>query len=699
MPVAVVFLPLLGCLIAGLGRKIIGPKGAMYLTTGLLLVSAGLSIATFVQVALLGNEYTIFLAPWFEVGEFVAPWALRVDTLTAVMLVVVTGVSSLVHLYSIGYMDHDPDQARFFSYLSLFTFAMLMLVTADNFIQLFFGWEGVGLASYLLIGFWYKKPSANAAAVKAFVVNRVGDFGFALGIFAVYFVFGSVEFDRVFTDVVTNAPVIPIGATTPVPAREVVLHFLWMDFNAVELIGFLLFIGAMGKSAQFFLHVWLPDAMEGPTPVSALIHAATMVTAGVFLVCRASPIYEYAPHAGSFITVIGAVTALYAATVGVAQNDIKRVVAYSTCSQLGYMFFAAGVGAYGAAMFHLFTHAFFKALLFLGSGAVIHGLHDEQDMREMGGLRSKLPWTWVLMIIGTLALTGVGIPGTPFGFAGFFSKDRIIEDAFLAGDAGSTVGMFAFWMGIVAAFLTSFYSWRLILMTFHGPYQGHHHEHYEHAHEAPWIMRGPLVILAAGAVAAGVAFAPMFVGDHADGFWREAIYQLPAEEAERGAAAEEHAAPAADAAHAEEGAVGEAAHAEHHVPTWVLWAPFVVTLSGFLLALWAYGLARGVGAAMAARGGPLHSFLYNKWYFDEIYDFIFVKGARALGDLFWKGGDQKIIDGLGPDGVAATTIAGGRRMAKLQTGYLYHYAFVILLGVAAFATWLLWRASQAGGAG
>jgi NADH-quinone oxidoreductase subunit L len=691
MLVAIVFLPLAGFLIAGLGRKIIGAKGAMMLTTALLFVSAALSIATFIDVALLRNDTTVVLARWFDVGGFTAQWALKVDTLTAVMLVVVTGVSALVHLYSVGYMEDDPDQARFFSYLSLFTFAMLMLVTADNFLQMFFGWEGVGLASYLLIGFWYKKPSANAAAVKAFVVNRIGDFGFALGIFAMFYVFGSVEFDRVFGDIETNAPVIAFGAERAVPAREVVLSFLGMDFNAIELIAVLLFVGAMGKSAQFFLHVWLPDAMEGPTPVSALIHAATMVSAGVFLVCRCSSIFEYAPHAAAFVTVIGAVTALYAATVGLAQNDIKRVIAYSTCSQLGYMFFAAGVGAYGAAMFHLFTHAFFKALLFLGSGAVIHALHHEQDMRKMGGLRAKLPWTWTLMVIGTLALTGVGIPGTLVGFAGFFSKDRVIEDAFLAGEAGLGVGMFAFWMGVIAAFLTSFYSWRLILMTFHGPHAGPK-EHFDHAHEAPWTMRGPLVVLAVGAVIAGVAFAPLFVGGSSEGFWRESIHGAPAALEH----VEETSAVASEATHEDEGDHGAA---EHHVPTWVAWAPFAVTAAGFLLAIWAYGLARGVGAAIAARGGPLHAFLSNKWYFDEIYEFVFVRGARGLGDLFWKGGDQKVIDGLGPDGVAATTLAGGRRVARLQSGYLYHYAFVILLGVAAFATWLLWRASQGGGAG
>ncbi len=732
---AIVFSPLAGAVVAGLFRKPLGPKPAMYLTTALLFVSALLSLFALYDVAFRGHEVTLQLFTWFAVGDFSADWALRIDTLTAVMLVVVTGVSSLVHLYSIGYMDHDPDQARFFSYLSLFTFAMLMLVTSDNFMQLFFGWEGVGLASYLLIGFWYKKPSANAAAVKAFVTNRVGDFGFALGIMAIYFTFGSVEFDVVFDAIAANAPVTPFGAEAAVPARDAVVPFLNWNVNAIELSAVLLFIGAMGKSAQFFLHVWLPDAMEGPTPVSALIHAATMVTAGVFLVVRCSPIYEHAPYAAMFVTAIGAVTALYAATVGLAQNDIKRVIAYSTCSQLGYMFFAAGVGAYGAAMFHLFTHAFFKALLFLGSGAVIHALHDEQDMRKMGGVWKKMPWTWGLMIVGTLALTGVGIPGTPIGFAGFFSKDRIIEDAFLAGEAGLDVGMLAFWMGVIAAFLTSFYSWRLIFMTFHGTFKGPASD-FDHAHDAPWVMRGPLVVLALGAVFAGVLFYGPFVGKGQEGFWRESVYV--AYEDHGDAAATDHGAAVAhdvsetetedaaaidDAADALEGAaapaavdaaetdaavpdaahavVADAAHAadggppryvEHHVPDWVLWAPFWVTLAGFVFAVLFYGLREGVGAAIAARGGPLHSFLFNKWYFDEIYDFIFVRGARGLGDLFWKGGDQGTIDRFGPDGVAAATLLSGKRVAKSQTGYLYHYAFVMLIGVAAFATFLLFSA-------
>ncbi|MCG8440589.1 MAG: NADH-quinone oxidoreductase subunit L, partial [Caulobacterales bacterium] len=666
-----------------------------------------LSVAAFIDVAANGPRATVEIARWFDVGEFQAAWSVRVDMLTAVMLVVVTGVSTLVHIYSIGYMEDDPDQARFFAYLSFFTFAMLTLVTADNFEQLLFGWEGVGLASYWLIGFWYKKDAPNDAAIKAFVTNRVGDFGFALGIAAAFVTFGSVEFDPIFSAIAANAPVTPLGQGAPVAARDATLAFLGMEFNALELIALLLFIGAMGKSAQFFLHVWLPDAMEGPTPVSALIHAATMVTAGVFLVCRCSPIFEHAPAAAAFVTVIGAVTALYAATVGVAQNDIKRVVAYSTCSQLGYMFFAAGVGAYGAAMFHLFTHAFFKALLFLGSGAVIHGLHHEQDMRKMGALRGKMPWTWVLMVIGTLALTGVGIPGTLIGFAGFFSKDRIIEDAFLAGDAGVPFGMFAFWMGVIAAFLTSFYSWRLIFMTFHGAHRGPA-QHFDHAHEAPWVMRGPLLVLATGAILAGALFYAPFVGKEADGFWRESLYT--AGEASHGAdshgedahADDGHGADthAPDDAHAAAGDHGEDHgddHGGHHVPTWVLWTPLGVTVAGFLLAYWTYLVMAGLGARIAARGGPLHAFLSNKWYFDEIYDFFLVRGARGLGDAFWKGGDQGVIDRFGPDGVASATTAAGRATAKRQTGYLYHYAFVMLLGVAAFASFILLSARGAGG--
>lgn len=727
MYTAILALPLIGFLVAGGLRRQIGPNVAMAVTTGGVCLAALLSWGAFVSVAL-GHQTvdTIELFRWIDVGDFQASWSIRVDTMTAAMLIVVTSVSALVHIYSIGYMEHDPDKARFFAYLSLFTFAMLMLVTADNLLQLFFGWEGVGLASYLLIGFWYKKPSANAAAIKAFVVNRVGDFGFALGIFAAFVTFGSIEFDVILGAIKTSTPVTPFYASEAVVPQDAVMSFLGYSVPALELIGFLLFIGAMGKSAQFFLHVWLPDAMEGPTPVSALIHAATMVTAGVFLVCRMWPVYEFAPFAAGFIAIIGAVTALFAATVGVAQNDIKRVVAYSTCSQLGYMFFAAGVGAYGAAMFHLFTHAFFKALLFLGAGAVIHGLHDEQDMRKMGGVAGKMRWTWLMMIIGTLALTGVGIPGTPFGFAGFFSKDRVIEDAFLV---GSQVGQFAFWMGIIAAGLTSFYSWRLIFMTFHGTHRGPKPV-YDHAHEAPWIMRGPLVALSLGAVLAGVVFYPHFVGKKSDEFWGDALptrvalfesYEVVAAahggdghgEASHGAHADDEAGHGDDASHTDAGHAGDGHgvkdaeahgsddghHGYHgegyakyhapHPPVWVLWLPVGVTAFGFVLAVFFYLWNQGLGASIAARGGPLHGLLSNKWYFDEIYNATFVKLTRGVGDFFWKVVDKRIIDRFGPDGFAAAAQWFARRYSKIQSGYLYHYAFLMLIGVVVLTTLLI----------
>lgn len=712
MAAIIVFGPLLASIIAGFFGNLIGHRSAQIITTGSVVLAAILSWITFFDVALGGNTQTIQLATWMSVGDFNVSWAIKLDTLSATMLIVVNTVSALVHIYSWGYMSKDPHRARFFSYLSLFTFAMLALVTADNFLQLFFGWEGVGLASYLLIGFWYKKKSANDAAIKAFVTNRVGDFGFALGIMAVFYVFGSVEFDTVFAAMGEH--------------QDTVLSFLGMQFNAIELIALLLFIGAMGKSAQFFLHVWLPDAMEGPTPVSALIHAATMVTAGVFLVCRAFPIYELAPNASAFVTVIGATTALFAATVGLAQNDIKRVIAYSTCSQLGYMFFAAGLGLYSAAMFHLFTHAFFKALLFLGAGAVIHGLHDEQDMRNMGGLYKMMPMTWILMLVGTLALTGVGLP--PFtlfgiemggiGFAGFYSKDMIIEEAFMMGQEGLFFGLEAFWVGVFAALLTSFYSWRLVFMTFHGTFRGKQKD-YDHAHDSGWSMTGPLVLLAIGAVFAGAMFKDNFVGKEAFGFWGEALpagpyaegnYPEYAEAYRSGGsygdaaygddshAADDHAADehAADAEHAAPApGYGEDAHADdghhegHHPPTWVLWAPFAVTWLGFGAAVWFYLIKEGMGARIAARGGPMHSFLSNKWYFDEIYQFVFVRGSKALGDLFWKIGDVRIIDGFGPNGFAATTLATARRVAKAQSGYLYHYAFVMLIGVLALTLWIV----------
>ena len=668
-----VFAPLVGAIIAGLFGRRIGNVASQSVTTGLLLLACGLSWYTFGQWTWGHMEpFTVAIAPFINIGDFQSAWSIRIDGLSAVMLVVVTTVSALVHLYSWGYMAEDDSKPRFFAYLSLFTFAMLALVTAADFMQLFFGWEGVGLASYLLIGFWFKKPTANAASIKAFVVNRVGDFGFALGIMTVFWAFGTIEFAELF-------PLIADGASKT-------WTFIGRDWPLVDLACVLLFIGAMGKSAQFFLHTWLPDAMEGPTPVSALIHAATMVTAGVYMVCLLSPMFEYAPVAKQVVTLIGAVTALFAATVGLAQNDIKRVIAYSTCSQLGYMFFAAGVGAYEAAMFHLFTHAFFKALLFLGAGSVIHGMHHEQDMRRMGGLWKYMPFTYAVMTIGTIAITGVGIPGV-FGFAGFYSKDTIIEAAFAAGQH-SGYGLFAFVIGLFAAGLTAFYSWRLAFMTFHGtPKWGadaHHaddhghdahaahaghddHAHDDHGHdhkphESPLIMLIPLAVLAVGAIAAGFVFVGDFVGHHENEFWRGAIFT----------AASNHVL-----------------HEAHNVPTWVKWSPLVVSTIGLLVAVWVYLLNEGMGARLAARRGPLWTFLYNKWFFDELYEATFVRAARFLGDVFWKVGDQKIIDGLGPDGVAAVSRAVGKRTGQLQTGYVYHYAFVMLLGVAGLLSYAL----------
>ena len=744
----IVLAPGVAAAVSGLGQRFLGDRGAMAVTTTIVISAAVLATWQFFAWSLggqSGGAVTIVLSRWFDVDTFIADWAIRIDALSVTMMFVVTSVSALVHTYSIGYMSEDPHRARFFAYLSLFTFAMLMLVTADNFIQLFFGWEGVGLASYLLIGFWYKKPSANSAAIKAFVVNRVGDFGFALGIMALVLMvhpvagvdyaqfgiteFSSIRFDTVFAVIANNAPVQVIGQAAAMPIQEVTFDFLSVHVWGLEMAGILLFIGAMGKSAQFFLHTWLPDAMEGPTPVSALIHAATMVTAGVFLVCRASPLYAVADVASSMITVVGAVTCLFAATVGLAQNDIKRVVAYSTCSQLGYMFFAAGVGAYGAAMFHLFTHAFFKALLVLGAGSVIHGMHHEQDMRFMGGVRQPMMFTWAMMLIGTLALIGFGIPGTEFGFAGFFSKDAIIESAYASTDA---FGPFAFWCSIAAALLTSFYSWRLMFMTFEGRYRpnphAHHDDHahadnhghgHDHAHaalkdgrapahESPWIMLVPLLLLAVGAVFAGFVFKPQFLTSKADAFWQGAIVREadplygPNGIHPYGAATEKHGAtadhaPAAEEAHAapadgeHAAAAGAAEHAEEHheLPLWVVWAPFVVTMTGLIGAIIFYLMAPGVPRRMAANGGPMHSFLSHKWYFDEIYNFVFVKGTAALGDLFWKVGDKKIIDGMGPDGVTGVAKAGAGGLSKLHTGYIFHYALVVLLSAVIFVAFVL----------
>jgi len=640
---AIVFLPLLGFLIAGIFGHWLGARGAQIVTSSLLVVSALLSFVALVSVGLGGETARVQVLTFINSGGFEADWRLRIDTLTAVMLVVVTSVSALVHIYSIGYMSHDPHQPRFFAYLSLFTFAMLMLVTADNFVQLFFGWEGVGLASYLLIGFWYQRPSANAAAIKAFVVNRVGDFGLILGIATLFLTVGSVDFDTVFKAI-------------PEIADET-FHFLGYDVPVVTTACLLLFMGAMGKSAQFFLHTWLPDAMEGPTPVSALIHAATMVTAGVFLLARMSPVFEFSPYALTVVTVIGATTAFFAATVGLVQNDIKRVIAYSTCSQLGYMFVAIGVGAYEVAMFHLFTHAFFKALLFLGSGSVIHAMSDEQDMRKMGGLYKMIPITWLMMVIGTLALTGF-----PFT-AGYYSKDAVIEAAFAGHNAAH---MYAFALTVAAALLTSFYSWRLIFMTFHGESRASN-ETLSHVHESPIVMLVPLFILAVGALGAGFLFAPLFIGHAYEAFWLEAIYR---------------------------GAENHIIHAMHEVPEWVPFVPTLMMIIGFATA-WLFYIARpDIPKQLARTQEPLYNFLLNKWYFDEIYDFLFVRPAFWLGRVLWKQGDGRIIDGWGPDGISARVLDITRGVVRLQSGYLYHYAFAMLLGVAGLASWFMLGGAQ-----
>lgn len=636
---AIVFLPLIGALIAGLFGRTIGHKASEYLTATLVVISALLSWVAFTQVGIGGQEVnTINLLRWLTVGDLNVNWSLRIDTLTVVMLVVVNSVSALVHIYSIGYMHDDPHRARFFAYLSLFTFAMLMLVTADNLLQLFFGWEGVGLASYLLIGFWYQKPSANAAAIKAFVVNRVGDFGFALGIFGVYMLFGTINLEQIF-------------AAAPEKAN-VIMHFLSWDFNALTVITLLLFMGAMGKSAQFLLHTWLPDAMEGPTPVSALIHAATMVTAGVFMVARLSPLFELTPLTLQIVTFVGASTALFAATVGVTQNDIKRVIAYSTCSQLGYMFVALGVGAYGVAVFHLFTHAFFKALLFLGAGSVIHAVSNEQDLRKMGDLWRKIPMTWAMMMIGTLALTGFPLT------AGYFSKDAVIEAAYAS---HTQVGMYAFWLTVFAAFLTSFYSWRLIFMAFYGKSRVEP-EAAKHIHESPYVMLIPLFILAVGALFAGLVFKTYFIGADYPAFWSSAL-----------------------------SIDKDIMHHMHQVPTLVKYSPFVMMIAGFIVAVLCYLVWPSIPGKIANSFlfNPVYKFLLNKWYIDELYDVLFVRPAFWLGRVFWKIGDGKIINGLGPDGVAARVLDVTKGAVKMQTGYIYHYAFAMLIGLAALMTWLM----------
>jgi NADH-quinone oxidoreductase subunit L len=638
---AVVLLPLIGAIAAFLflifaKEQAVRDRGAQIVTCGGMLLSALLSIVILYQVAFAGQERTVELFTWFDSGALEASWAFKYDTLSAVMVFVVTVVSTCVHVYSVGYMAEDRSIPRFMAYLSLFTFCMLTLVTADNFIQMFFGWEGVGVCSYFLIGFWYERESANAAAIKAFVVNRVGDFGFALGIFAVFMVFGSVHFDSVFAEVPGKA--------------EQTMKFLSWEFNALTTMCLLLFVGAMGKSAQLGLHTWLPDAMEGPTPVSALIHAATMVTAGVFMVVRLSPMFEYAPDALAVVTIVGATTAIFAASVGLVQNDIKRVIAYSTCSQLGYMFFAAGVSAYAAAIFHLMTHAFFKALLFLGSGSVIHAMGGEQDLHKMGGLRTLIPITHALMWIGSLALAGL-----PF-FAGFYSKDIILEAAF---GAHSAVGQYAFWLGITAALMTAFYSWRLLFMTFFGAPRADHHV-MEHVHESPQIMLVPLYVLAVGSVFAGWLAYEVFVGHGMEGFWRQAIKVLPE---------------------------NNSIEAAHHVPTWVKILPILVGVIGIGIAYGLYIRNPQRPAQIAAKWRGLYRFLLNKWYFDELFDFLFVKPAFIIGRGLWKKGDGLIIDGLGPDGIAARTLNIAQGASRLQTGYVYHYAFAMLVGVVLIMSW------------
>ncbi|MEO9613038.1 MAG: NADH-quinone oxidoreductase subunit L [Nitratireductor sp.] len=658
---AIVFLPLFGFLIAGLLGASIGAKASEYITSGFLVIAAVLSWVAFFTVGFGdGEAFTVPVMRFIQSGGLDVAWSFRIDTLTVVMLVVVNTVSALVHIYSIGYMHHDPHRPRFFAYLSLFTFAMLMLVTSDNLVQMFFGWEGVGLASYLLIGFWYKKPTANAAAIKAFVVNRVGDFGFILGIFGVFVLFGSVNLGTIFANTQSFLPAAEAAGEAGTQAGSV-LNFLGYELDrhaALTVVCLLLFLGAMGKSAQVPLHTWLPDAMEGPTPVSALIHAATMVTAGVFMVARLSPIFELSHTALLVVTFVGAFTAFFAATVGLVQNDIKRVIAYSTCSQLGYMFVALGLGFYSAAIFHLFTHAFFKALLFLGSGSVIHAVSDEQDMRKMGGLRKLIPTTYWMMIIGTLALTGVGIPATIIGTAGFFSKDAIIEGAFVGHNAMAT---FAFTLLVVAAVFTSFYSWRLIFMTFHGKPRASA-DVMHHVHESPPVMLLPLFVLAAGALFAGVIFHGYFVGEAYDGFWKGALFTLP----------DNHIL-----------------HDFHEVPLWVKLSPFVAMLLGLLVAYQFYIRSPETPKQLAAQHRGLHAFLLNKWYFDELYDVVFVRPAMRLGRFLWKTGDGKVIDGLGPDGVSARVIDVTNKVVKLQTGYLYHYAFAMLIGVAALVTWMM----------
>ena len=700
METILLFAPLVGAVIAGFGHGVIGDKAAQISTTGLLFLSALLSWVVFLSFD--GQTESIQILRWIESGTLSTDWAIRIDRLTTIMLIVITTVSALVHLYSIGYMADDEHfregesyRPRFFSYLSFFTFAMLMLVTSDNLLQLFFGWEGVGVASYLLIGFYIRKQSAGAAAIKAFVVNRVGDFGFLLGIFALYLVADSIKFEDIFL----------IGPEL----ASMKLHFLWRDWNAANLIAFLLFVGAMGKSAQLILHTWLPDAMEGPTPVSALIHAATMVTAGVFLICRMSPIMEFAPDTMGFIVFLGASTAFFAATVGLVQNDIKRVIAYSTCSQLGYMFVAAGLGVYSVAMFHLLTHAFFKAMLFLGAGSVIHGMHHEQDMRNYGGLRKKMPYTFWAMMIGTLAITGVGIPLTHYGFAGFLSKDAVIESAY-----AGTMGGYAFWMLVIAALFTSFYSWRLMFLTFFGTSRGDKHTH-DDSHESPAVMLVPLAVLAVGAIFSGMVFYKPFFGDHHkvevffgivedsethDADHASTSFSLIAPAHASGTTEPEAHAPVGDNEEIKvvgdklgKGAIYMAPtntvlDDAHHVHWLVKIAPFIAMALGFVTAWLFYMTKLDLPRRVAESNPVLYRFLLNKWYFDEIYDVIFVGPAQWLGRTLWKFVDGRIIDG-GINGLAMGIIPFFTKWAgRMQSGYIFTYAFGMVIGIAVLVTWM-----------
>jgi|TARA_B100000902_G_scaffold5270_2_gene6821 NADH-quinone oxidoreductase subunit L len=676
MELFVLFAPLIGGILAGFGWKILGEKAAIIVSTSLLFFACFVSWFLFLEFD--GELRIIKIFKWMSSGSLEAFWAIRFDRLTAVMLIVVTTVSALVHLYSVGYMDHDPNwsesetyKPRFFAYLSFFTFAMLMLVTSDNLLQMFFGWEGVGVASYLLIGFYYKKPTANAAAIKAFVVNRVGDFGFALGIFGIFFLTGSIQFSDIFY------------SAQSLSLMEI--RFLWADWNAANLLAFLLFVGAMGKSAQLFLHTWLPDAMEGPTPVSALIHAATMVTAGVFLVCRMSPVMEFAPDAMAFVTFIGATTAFFAASIGLVQNDIKRVIAYSTCSQLGYMFVAAGSGVYSVAMFHLFTHAFFKALLFLGAGSVIHAMHHEQDMRNYGGLRKKIPYTFAAMMIGTLAITGVGIPLTHYGFAGFLSKDAIIESAYAA-----SLGGYSFWMLVLSALFTSFYSWRLIFMTFYGDPRGDSHTH-SSAHESPKTMLIPLAVLSLGAIFSGMIWYKSFFGDHysVNKFFgiREAISQSHDISDDAGRSNDNLAVdvPIGAIYMAPNNHILDEAH---HVPKWVKLSPFVAMIIGLLLSYIFYIWRTDMPRKLAQNQRYLYSFLLNKWYFDEIYEILFVRSARFLGRFLWKKGDGQTIDGFINNFSMVFIPLLTKLAGRAQSGYIFTYAFAMVLGIVVLITWM-----------